>query len=418
MLPTGAQKKTASAIAPNSVLHVVQEEPEYPVSDSEDIDLPSPIDASEQVLGNGVMRMRYYSRRGGPGMAMQRAAQHPARLLFILMIFLFVFATISTLSTMNLLWWLTGQPGSDQLGDHTGGHVRGTAAPERRVQQWPVVTMIFSARENVDRRALLRSELSMHDSHAMFYIGYEHCAVPPELRESEYSCEAKDPRLLQLSVTLAKQYEIAQNAVTARLMKERMDYQDIVLLQMHDFYYNLTRKLKKALQHIVFQPHWEPSAHGFGWQQQDTTRPYWILKVDDDMSAKDVLDFIEFLRWIKPTRATIVGEKTSLHFVWRSCKYSDKFPGVRGNESSLPMWPPMPYGSEGYAISGETAQDIVRHNGVEYHMEDGSMGVWLQEIYGEDGVKWVARNNNFVLDVLAQLGGFFVWCTTWFFCIS
>jgi hypothetical protein len=226
-----------------------------------------------------------------------------------------------------------------------------------------LVVLVLSARENFASRQRIRASWKRGASNVFFLVGNISCDVPATMRK-EWMCEAREGE--EISPFLSQHHQMLEREVQECLMEETEEDSDVIFLPTKDFHRNLPRKLKDA----------------YGWALRSTNAT-WFLKADDDMLFVDIPRLQHFLCSLESQESTVVGRVASNVPVDRDGKWAET--------NYLPaFYPPFCKGAFGHAISRDIASDVVEFDGFEYHGEDVSLGIWLDESPRSNDITWIS----------------------------
>lgn len=226
---------------------------------------------------------------------------------------------------------------------------------------FPFVVLVISARENAERRRVIRETWASGHKNVFFVVS-EPCRIPMEHRSDGAVCKAWPATLNKtISPTLITLWEKQEK----ELLEEHAQYGDIVFASEPESYRGLVHKLKEALD----------------WAVQRTTAQ-WMLKADDDTFVR-VDSVARYLQQLTPSNPTIVGRIVVGAPVWKTGKWADP-------HYKPAKYPPWPMGSCGYAVSRPIAEyvSLEKDNLYEYQGEDTSLGIWLNESAIKENITW------------------------------
>lgn len=217
-----------------------------------------------------------------------------------------------------------------------------------KTEEEHVFIIIISGRYNFKKRQDVREMLNVGE-YAKFMIGNRPCRVPPESRHSSvYYC-------------FGGRETIEYNGELEKLEKQVKDeiekYNDIVELDMIDYYRALPRKLKLS----------------YKWGVENFPNAKWFFKTDDDcyFNYDNIQNF--FKKKTDTDVPVLYGEFRKNSKVHRSGKWEE-------HNYKKERYPPFPKGS-GHCINRPFASYIAENfeNMFEFQGEDVSLGIWAEE---------------------------------------
>jgi hypothetical protein len=272
---------------------------------------------------------------------------------------------------------------------------------------------ILSARENFDRRQTIRrlwkDEISAHRgiiddvttipirAVPIFLIGASYCPIPLSLRTYWFTCQSKQESSEASSSTtitnsknnqkLYDEWRIEQERVTQRLVDEDERHQDLLFLNVSDYYHNSPFKVATFLA-------WAASIH----HSSSNLNVQFIMKMDDDVyldwrrlapSLYDKIHTMDSTELSSSSRADAIrppilwwwGYLRTNEIVHRNI--SDRFTArwSISKETWIPKtWPPFMSG--GGNILHRTAAEYIAQNYDRFlhhdlFGEDIALGVWF-----------------------------------------
>lgn len=228
-----------------------------------------------------------------------------------------------------------------------------------------VFVICMSRRGDFERRDGIRHSWMQDRNNAAFFVGSSSCEIPVDARTTEWSCSQK--RTASANELNTHQKKIHEENI--RLQDESAVHQDIVVLQMKDFYRALPKKLKLAYE----------------WGVKNT-RAQWFLKIDDDSGVR--LSALEsFLSQIDSSKMYVIGSLRRKLSVPKSGKWAE----TNYNSQTYPIFA---NGAEGHVVSRQIAEHVYRYDGFEYQGEDVSLGIWISEMKLD--VNWKDMQGKFV----------------------
>ena len=214
-----------------------------------------------------------------------------------------------------------------------------------------LVVTVITGRGSADRRQAIRESWGKGESDIYFIVG-KHCPYPPEDRATWDGCERASNGTA--SPEWREKYLQQEMALTEQLLKE----ENVIMVDMIDTYKDLAHKIKLAYKWVT-----------------DHGDPKWILKIDDDAITTvqtlerhlhDKYDDIDYLYmgWINKFSPVMMEGK------WADPLYA-------GHK----YYPPYANGCSGYVVSHKIAEYIVENSDelIEYHNEDATVGIWINE---------------------------------------
>jgi len=187
------------------------------------------------------------------------------------------------------------------------------------------VILVLSARENFQRRAVIRKTWGR--DHAIYFV----IGGKPESEQ--------------------------QAKVQGQLEKEQKQHHDLLDSVHPESYKSLPHKVKFAYQ----------------WILKNCPRVQWLTKVDDDTVVRvDTLQRV-LLNKLNSLEPIVVGRIVSDSPVYREGKWAE----TKYQPDTYPNWP---QGSCGHTVSRPVADYIGSHNKLVYYQgEDTSIGIWLDQ---------------------------------------
>ena len=245
-----------------------------------------------------------------------------------------------------------------------------TARTQQTNSNYELIILVFSKRDNFKRRETIRQTWAKNKTHVYFMVGKDYCPYPKQLLISNYACtlkptyKFKSDNFTTSQKKLAKALKIYEESITNKLIKE----DNIVLLDIMDYYQSLTKKLKFSLKWV---------RDTIIDDQGLSITPRWIMKIDDDC----LLDIEKY------------QEKLIKNYKNDQFLYFGRFSNKNKKILKTGKWAEMLYpkkrypiyaeGNSGYSISVGILKFLTEKNTfqnlIEYQNEDTSMGIWLDE---------------------------------------
>ena len=226
-----------------------------------------------------------------------------------------------------------------------------------------IIILVFSSRENVLRRDMIRRTWAKPYNNVYFVVGNKECPIPKEHRKA-WACEEKS----KVSEKSAARHKSNTLLMQVQLEREAARSGDLIMVPMVDYYRALPRKLKQAYRWAL-----------------NNTKAKWIVKVDDDAGAR-ISKLNALLAKKDHTKLIVLGYIRRNNGVPRDGKWAEL--NYQQNISyNKRRYPPFANGAQDYVVSRGVAEAVVEHNGFEYQGEDVSLGIWLNEI--KKDVEWV-----------------------------
>lgn len=212
---------------------------------------------------------------------------------------------------------------------------------------------ILTGRYNFNKRQLQRDSglfENLPDNVVYKYvIGNRPCRIPLKSRSTRYTCHGGRP---------TEEFAKENKEKDAILAEEIKKYDDIIELDMVDFYRALPKKIKLS----------------FEWGLTNTNAK-WFLKTDDDcyFNSNEILKGLEKMKHDESPKLISTmrkGFSVIRDGKWGEVNYKPK------------KYPPFPLGS-GYLINKALIKDIVKISDelFEYQGEDVSIGIWIDEFF-------------------------------------
>lgn len=211
------------------------------------------------------------------------------------------------------------------------------------------VIMVFSARENKEKRNAIRSSWFKDCGFCFFIIGDTSCDIPEASRYS-YVCSEKN----RPSDTHKKQHAHLTKQLILSLENELSTHNDIVFVEMVDVYRSLSEKLQLSYKYFVTR---------YAYIQ-------WFVKVDDDTYVHPH-KVKHYLSTQNKNLMFIAASFAKNSKVGRSGKWAEKV-------YKPSRYPPFPNGA-GHVVSRDIAKYVSETQLIHYQGEDTSMGIWLSE---------------------------------------
>jgi len=212
--------------------------------------------------------------------------------------------------------------------------------------------MVLSGRYNFENRDNMRQVgLMKYHSDSItvkFIIGNRPCRVPLALRSTPYTCIGG-----RETDAFKTELQLLNDNVTV----EKLRFNDIVEVDMIDYYRSLPKKLKLA----------------YKWGVENTNSE-WFFKIDDDcfFNSGVIDDYFSSLRY--EDKLVLIGNMVIDAEVPTSGKWMEL-------DYRKPKYPPFPKGSLSHVANRRFANYVADHVDelFEYQGEDVSTGIWVDE---------------------------------------
>lgn len=213
-----------------------------------------------------------------------------------------------------------------------------------------VTIMILSGRHNFKQRELVRryQPMDVKGFVIKFFVGNRPCRIPTKLRSTPYTC---------IGGRRTEEFDKEIDLLEEKLTAESKQYNDIIEVDMVDYYRALPKKLKLA----------------YSWAIENTNAE-WFFKIDDDCFYNPTAIRSYFNSYAPSTQPILIGNLRSGIGVPKSGKWAE----LNYKKSKYPSFP---LGSFSHIVNRPLARYIQKHNDelFEYQGEDVSMGIWADE---------------------------------------
>jgi hypothetical protein len=217
-----------------------------------------------------------------------------------------------------------------------------------------IIVMVLSGRYNFKQRQLMRQYEPISNTYdgkiiVKFFVGNRPCRVPNILRSTPYTCVGG-----RRSAEFDEGIDVLEEIISTELKQ----YDDIVEVDMVDYYRALPKKLKLS----------------YSWSV-DNTHAEWFFKIDDD-SFYNPHAIVSYFATLSPNKVPVLmGSMVTGSDVQQTGKWTEL------NYKRNKKYPLFPLGSLSHVVNRPFATFIQNHNDelFEYQGEDVSMGIWADE---------------------------------------
>jgi hypothetical protein len=242
-------------------------------------------------------------------------------------------------------------------------------------RQCSINAMIYSARENFDKRQIIRKSWGKWFDKVHFILGDQGCGIPPSFRLPPTSCTAAANYDKETYSEAEKAHVQSLQTVENALRMERAVYHDLILLPMIDYYDNLPQKFFGSLETVLHLA-------------DSRSNRSLILKLDDDFTPahtrkllKSLCGHVESMGNAVLNTAVLFGTFMT-EYIHRRGKYASLHKAEQ--QWYFAMWDPFPYGGAGYAMTPVLAESLVTHKGFlsrnMTQLEDVNIGIFLPKL--------------------------------------
>lgn len=234
--------------------------------------------------------------------------------------------------------------------------------PQRNSTNHTLAVIVLSRRNGFKVRQAIRNTWAKGHDNVFFVIG-QGCSIPLLYRGVDEGgnsyCKFK-PRPLDDAYVAATMNQIqSEEKLTAQLLQEQAQYQDLLVMPVIDMYRTLPQKLKFAYTFVHYHL---PTVQ-------------WVLKVDDDFFVR-IDPFAKALQTHDASQPILIGGDIRLdHKAHTGGKWKElpQFPHGA-------IYPPFPLGSYGHVVTRPIVDYVVQYKEAlfDYQGEDVSIGIWLK----------------------------------------